>query len=101
MPTVEFVANVLGRAKRVDVPDGGELVDVCDHVYAPIPFSCRSATCATCYIEVMEGIELLVPPEPAEQELLDLLGRFANRRLACQTRIRPGAGLIRIKPAGA
>jgi ferredoxin len=49
----------------------------------------------------MEGIELLVPPEPAEQELLDLLGRFANRRLACQTRIRPGAGLIRIKPAGA
>ncbi len=101
MPVIEFCGGALGRDKRVDAPDGGDLLDICDEHYAPVPFSCRSASCATCQIEVLEGQELLDAPEPAEVELLELLGGPENNRLACQARVRAGAGLVRIKPAGA
>jgi ferredoxin len=43
---------------------------------------------------------LLEPPEPAEQELLELLD-VPGSRLACQARLRAGAGLVRLRPVGA
>lgn len=100
MPVIEFLGGVLGRDKRVDVPQGGDLLDICDEHYAPVPFSCRSASCATCQIEVLDGAELLEAPEEAERELLSLLDSPANCRLACQARVRAGEGLVRIKPVG-
>jgi hypothetical protein len=42
VPTVVFLANVLGPEKRVELSEATDLVDVCDNVLAPIPFSCRS-----------------------------------------------------------
>jgi ferredoxin len=101
VPTVVFLANRIGREKRIEAPDGGDLVDLCDDVLAPVPFSCRSATCATCQVEVVEGAELLEPPSDREQELLGLLRGPDATRLACQARIRPGDGLIRLRPIGA
>ncbi len=100
MPRIEFQANVIGVAKVVEAPGGGELVDLCDEVLAPIPFSCRSASCATCQVEIVEGMHLLEPPNDEERELLDLLSGPSNVRLACQTRVRAGAGRIRLKPVG-
>lgn len=100
MPTIEFVENPLGAAKSAQVSQCVELVDVCDEVLAPIPFSCRSASCATCQIEVLEGLHLLEEPDPAEQELLEILRAPRNHRLACQVRIKPGAGTIRVRPSG-
>ena len=100
VPVIVFVANTLGREKQVDLPDGGDLVDAADEVLAPIPFSCRSASCATCQVEVLEGAELLEPPGDAERELLELLDGPPQNRLACQARVRPGAGVIRLKPVG-
>jgi ferredoxin len=100
VPTIAFVENAAGAAKTVDVPDGGDLVDICDHYYAPVPFSCRSASCATCQIEVVEGAALLEPPAEAEADLLDILGGPEGTRLACQARVRPGPGLLKIKPVG-
>ena len=97
MPKIEFLGNSIGPAKVVDVPDGGELVDICDHYLVPIPFSCRSASCGTCHIEVLEGAALLDPPKEAEEELLDILGGEGNARLACQARVKAGPGLIRIR----
>lgn len=95
-----FDANVLGAEKVVDAPEGGDLVDLCDLHFAPIPFSCRSASCGTCYIDVLEGAELLEPPDAAEQELLDLLGLHKRSRLACQARVKPGRGTVRVRPRG-
>src|SRR5262249_17940488 len=69
VPRIEFVASAVGAKKTVDVPEGGALVDVCDEYLAPVPFSCRSASCATCHIEVLEGAELLEPPEAEERVL--------------------------------
>ena len=98
VPKIEFLANTIGPAKTVDVENGGELVDICDKYFAPIPFSCRSASCGTCHVEVLEGEDLLAPPEEQEEELLDILGGDGEvRRLACQARVKPGPGLIRIR----
>jgi ferredoxin len=97
VPTIEFCANAIGRSKLVEAPAGGELVDICDHFLAPIPFSCRSASCGTCQVEVVEGALHLEPPSPEETELLKLLGGEGTHRLACQARVRPGPGLIRLR----
>ena len=100
MPQIEFVASAVGRKKTVDVPEGGALVDVCDEFLAPVPFSCRSASCATCHIEVLEGAELLEPPEAEERALLEILVGLPNARLACQAQVKPGPGLLRVRPIG-
>lgn len=97
VPSIEFLANAIGRCKRVEAPEGGELLDICDESIAPIPFSCRSATCGTCHVEVLEGAELLAPPEPDEQELLSILGGDEKHRLACQVRVQGGPGLVRLR----
>jgi ferredoxin len=76
------------------------LVDLCDERTAPVAFSCRSASCGTCRIEVLEGAELLEPPRDEELDVLDLFGDDPARcRLACQARVRPGAGRLRVRPA--
>jgi ferredoxin len=97
VPRVEFMESVFGREKTVDAPDGGALVDLCDKYYAPIPFSCRSATCGTCHIVIAEGADLFEPPNEAEAELLGLLRGPSTGRLACQAVLKPGAGLIRLR----
>ena len=100
MPTIEFLENQIGRGKVVEAPQGGELVDLCDYHRAPVPFSCRSASCATCQIEVLKGEDLLEAPLAAELELLEILGGPPKMRLACQARVKPGPGCIQIRPIG-
>ncbi|MGE0328648.1 MAG: 2Fe-2S iron-sulfur cluster-binding protein [Polyangiaceae bacterium] len=100
MPKVEFQGVGMAREKHVDAPDGGELVDLCDQVLAPIPFSCRSASCGTCQVEVLVGMECFEEPNDEERELLEILDGPENSRLACQARVKPGPGLIRLKPIG-
>jgi ferredoxin len=97
VPTIEFLPSPAGSGKRIEVPEGGSLLEICDEHLAPIPFSCRSATCATCQVDVLEGAELLEPPAPAEQDLLDLVAGPKTSRLACQAEVKPGTGLIRIR----
>lgn len=85
---------------QADAPDGGRLVDLCDDLQAPIPFSCRSASCGTCRIDVLEGANLLDPPGDDELEVLELFGDDPRRcRLACQAVVRSGVGRLRVRPA--
>lgn len=81
----------------MDAPEGGELLDICDEVRAPVPFSCRSGTCGTCHVEILEGTEHLEPPEAEEAELLSLLGGTGHMRLACRVRVLPGSGIVRLR----
>jgi adenylate cyclase len=97
VPKIEFLASAAGGAKQAEAPDGGVLLEICDDALAPIPFSCRSASCATCHVEVVQGSELLEPAEEAEQDLLDIIGGPPGSRLACQVIIKPGPGLIRLR----
>jgi ferredoxin len=97
VPKIEFLPSAAGGAKETDAPLGGPLLDICDEALAPIPFSCRSASCATCHIEVLAGGELMEPPDEPEQDLLDIVGGPAGSRLACQVIVKPGEGLIKIR----
>lgn len=98
MPSVRVVQSRLGADREVDAPEGGQLADLADHARLPIPFSCRSAGCATCHVVVLEGAELLHPAEDDEQDLLDIIDGPEGSRLACQVVLRRGPGLVRLRP---
>jgi ferredoxin len=97
MPTIDFSGNVFGANKRIEAPLGGDMLDLCDEHFAPVPFSCRSASCGTCHIDVIEGAELLEPADAEERQLLQILRGPGTARLACRARVRSGPGLIRLR----
>ena len=103
MPLVVFESAESGvPTVEVDAPGGTRLVDLCDERNAPVPFSCRSASCGTCRIDVLEGADLLEPPRDEELDVLDIFGDDpARRRLACQAQVRAGSGRVRVRPADA
>jgi 2Fe-2S ferredoxin len=83
---------------EADAPEGARLVDLCDEGGAPVPFSCRSASCGTCRIDVLEGADLLDAPRDEELDILDIFGDDpGRRRLACQARVSAGAGRVRVR----
>jgi 2Fe-2S ferredoxin len=87
-----------GRTIEIDAPAGAALIDLCDEHEAPIPFSCRSASCGTCRIHVLEGADDLLPPAEDELDLLDVFNLKPPRvRLACQAKLRPGAARLWVK----
>ena len=97
MPTVVFESPDAGPLV-VEAPTGGSLGDLCDDHSAPIPFSCRSATCGTCRCVILEGGEQLEPPEDEELDLLDVFATTPDKqRLACQAQMRPGLGRLRLR----
>jgi ferredoxin len=86
------------RVVQIDAPEEAALVDLCDEHDAPIPFSCRTASCGTCRIHVLEGAEELVPPAQDELDLLDVFNHKPPQiRLTCQARLKPGAAHDRVK----
>lgn len=99
MPTIEFEGAGIAGDKTAEAPEGGDLLEICDQVLAPVAFSCRSASCGTCHILVLQGADLLEKPNDDEADLLDILDGPENSRLACQARVKPGPGLIRVRPA--
>ena len=101
VPLVVVFESVESGAATVEAeaPPGTRLVDLCDERGAPVPFSCRSASCGTCRIDVLEGAELLEPPRDEELDVLDIFGDDpARRRLACQAQVRAESGRIRVRP---
>ena len=101
MPFVVFESpDAPGATVEVNAPGGARLIDLCDERNAPVPFSCRSASCGTCRIDVLEGADLLEPPKDEELDVLDIFGDTPGpRRLACQARVVPGDGRVRVRPA--
>jgi 2Fe-2S ferredoxin len=98
MPLVVFESRAMPPLEA-DCPEGGRLMDLCDERTAPVPFSCRGATCGSCRIEVIEGVVHLAPPTPRECETLAIFEDDpSKRRLACQARLLPGEGLVRLRP---
>jgi ferredoxin len=96
MPTVTIAQSSLGPAVSAEVDLPERLLDLCDRLRAPIAFSCRSATCGTCLVEVLEGAALLDRPGPDEREVLSLFEATPSQRLACQAQIQAGSGLVRL-----
>lgn len=97
---VHVLGNTLGPACIAQAAPGDALVDVCDEARAPVSFSCRSASCGTCRVEVLEGAELLTVPSREEREVLDLFDARPTERLACQARLAEGEGRLALRWAG-
>jgi ferredoxin len=100
MATITFAGGGERGEITVEVTGPEALLDVCDEAGAPVAFSCRDGNCATCRVEVLEGMALLEPAGAAEREVLDRLAAAANQRLACQAVIGAGEGLVRIRWGG-
>jgi ferredoxin len=98
MPTVTFEAADGKRTVTVVDPRGGPIADMIDDSEAPIPFSCRSASCATCHIEVLEGEDAFFPPEDEELDVLDAISSTPpHYRLACCAKLKPGDAVVRVR----
>lgn len=73
---------------ETDALVGAVIVDLTDeHPAAEVPYSCRSASCGTCRVEVIEGLEALSPIEDDEREVLEVFEGADNVRLCCQIRL--------------
>lgn len=85
------VQNSDGERRVIDVPDGINLslMEVLRASDYPIEATCGGmALCATCYVEVIKGIEQLDSPTDAELDMLDTLpSANAKSRLACQVKV--------------
>ena len=97
MPSVTFEAPP-HKTVTIEAPEGGSVADLCDKYEAPVPFSCRRASCATCRCEVAAGADLLAAPEDEELDILDVLGAPKTHRLACCLKLKAGPGLVVLKP---
>ena len=87
-----------GRVVAMNVVAGTSFLAACDEYDAPIPFCCRSASCGTCRVEVLEGAEHLLPAEEDELHVLDMYGELSSRvRLACQAKLCPIEVTVRFR----
>lgn len=81
-----------------DVPVGTRLVDLTDEYPASdVPFSCRSASCGTCRVQVIEGAESLSAPEDEEVDVLEIFGNEPNVRLCCQIELKSETNRLVLK----
>jgi ferredoxin len=65
---------------------GERLLDRVDEVGAPLPLSCRSASCAICRVRIALGAEQFDAPSEDERATLALFEAARDERLGCQLR---------------
>src|SRR6186713_2722123 len=82
------VEDHTGSVQLVEIPEGItlSLMEVLKASEYSIPATCGGmALCATCHVEVKEGLENLSEPKDAELDMIDTLPNATTRsRLACQ-----------------
>lgn len=85
------------RSVEGDVPVGERLIDACDELGAPVLFSCRTASCGVCRVQVEEGAKSFTHPSADEVEVLEIFEASPGERLACQLVVAVGGGSIRLR----
>jgi len=71
----------------VEAPVGTSLQRIADAAGADITFGCRTGSCGTCRVSVVEGLEQCSEPGPEERDFLKGLDAPADQRLACQVTV--------------
>ncbi|HLC69291.1 MAG TPA: 2Fe-2S iron-sulfur cluster-binding protein [Candidatus Bilamarchaeaceae archaeon] len=51
-------------------------------------FACKTASCGSCLVRVVEGAENLEPPNDQEKLGLEAFGTMPTQRLCCQAKIK-------------
>lgn len=80
--------HVKNTGETVDVPDGTQLEYLDGR--SSVLFACKSATCGSCLVKVLEGMENLEDPNEAESTGLQAFGTDPKQRLMCQCKIKKG-----------
>lgn len=95
------VENPHGETRQLEIPDGINLslMEVLKASEYDILATCGGmALCATCHIEVLEGMDTLQPLSEAELDMLDTLPDADDQsRLACQIRLSPSLDGLKIR----
>ncbi len=98
------VENQHGEVKQLEIPDGISLslMEVLKASEYDILATCGGmALCATCHIEVLDGMDTLEPLSDAELDMLDTLPDAGDQsRLACQIRLSPSLDGLKIRVSG-
>ncbi len=71
----------------VEAPVGISLEEVASFSHADITFGCKSGSCGTCRVSILNQHTQCVPPSSEEASFLKQLGDSSNERLACQVKI--------------
>lgn len=89
------------HVQELEIPDGINLslMEILKASEYDILATCGGmALCATCHVQVLEGIEKLEERNDAEMDMLDTLPNAEdNSRLACQIKVSPAIDGLRIK----
>jgi ferredoxin len=71
----------------VEAPAGTALQRIADAAGADITFGCRTGSCGTCRVRVVDGLEHCSEPGPEERDFLKGLDAPPDQRLACQVAV--------------
>lgn len=72
----------------VEAPAGTPLQAIADAAGADITFGCRTGSCGTCRVRIVEGLGHCGEPGHEERDFLKGLNAPADQRLACQVCIQ-------------
>lgn len=78
------MAEIFNGKKSIKLKDNSGINEACEKI--GVPFSCKDGTCATCMIEIKEGMENLSEMNDKEKNM----GLEEPYRLACQCKIKKG-----------
>ena len=68
----------------VEAPAGTPLERIAETAGADITFGCRTGSCGTCRVQIVEGLQHCSEPGSEERDFLKGLDAPADQRLACQ-----------------
>lgn len=88
---------LFNSGESIEVNEGQWLSESLDVTNSPILFGCRTGICATCLVEVLQGMENLPPLREEEAEVLEIYADRPNCRLACQLSL---SGPVRLSYLG-
>ncbi len=71
----------------VEAPAGTSLQAIADVAGADITFGCRTGSCGTCRVRVVQGLEHCSEASREERDFMAGLGAPADQRLACQVAV--------------
>jgi ferredoxin len=80
--------HFLSEDLLVEAPCGTALADIADAIGADITFGCRSGSCGTCRVQVVEGLHNCSAMTSEERDYLRELNGPTGQRLACQVSVQ-------------
>jgi adenylate cyclase len=94
------IAVAYAGGPTLRVPVGYTLLEVSRMHDVPHASICGGrARCSTCRVRILQGLEQLPEPGPAERRVLERIGAAVNVRLACQLRPRTDVSIATLLPA--